>query len=72
MATEAQKQEYYDLSGLTRDQLISVIVSDKLDGYSTKQIMDMYRLSFVQVAEYINEYKKTRDEIGFASLKRVI
>jgi hypothetical protein len=63
---------YYDLSGLSKDQIISIIVSDYLEGYSTKQIMEAYRLTFVQVAEYRNEYLKQKQDIDFVALKREV
>lgn len=63
---------YYDLSGLTHDQIMHIIVWDYLEGYSTKQIMDAYRLTFGEVTQYRLDYKKNHvaQNIDFASLKR--
>jgi transposase len=64
----------YDLTGLSRDQIMHIIVSDYIEGYSTKQIMDMYDLSFVQVAEYKNEYLKDNpaNSMDFAARKKEV
>lgn len=50
---------WYDISKLTPDQIQHIIVSDRLEGYSTKQIMDMYHMSFVDVSKHLTAY--TRD-----------
>ena len=47
---------WYDISKLTSDQIQHIIVSDYLEGYSTKQIMEMYHLSFENVAMYKTSY----------------
>ena len=47
---------WYDISKLTSDQIQHIIVSDYLEGYSTKEIMEMYHLSFENVAMYKTSY----------------
>ena len=49
---------WYDISKLTSDQIQHIIVSDYLEGYSTKQIMDMYHLSFENVVMHKTAYIK--------------
>ena len=62
---------WYDISKLTSDQIQHIIVSDYLEGYSTKQIMEMYHLSFENVSRwktgYINDNpvnKMSEEEIS--------
>ena len=62
---------WYDISKLTSDQIQHIIVSDYLEGYSTKQIMKMYNLSFENVSRwktgYINDNpvnKMSEEEIS--------
>jgi hypothetical protein len=64
----------YDLSDLPKEQITHIIVSDYLEGYSTKQIVGAYNLTFVQVAEYRNEYLKNNpaNSLDFAARKREI
>ena len=63
---------YYDLSGFSHDQIMHIIVWDYLEGYSTKQIAEAYRLTFGEISQYRLDYKKTNiaQDIDFAALKR--
>jgi hypothetical protein len=47
---------WYDISKLTAEQIQHIIVSDYLEGYSTKQIMEMYHLSFENVSMHKSDY----------------
>jgi transposase len=47
---------WYDISKLTYEQRQHVIVSDYLLGYNAKQIMEMYHMSFQDVARYKNSF----------------
>jgi uncharacterized protein YjcR len=49
---------WYDISKLTTDQIQHIIVSDYLEGYSTKQIMEMYHLSANNVWMHKTAYVK--------------
>ena len=49
---------WYDISKLTSDQIQHIIVSDYLEGYSTKQIMEMYHLSSNNIWMHKTSYIK--------------
>ena len=66
---------WHDISKLTSNQIQHIIVSDYLEGYSTKQIMKAYHLSFENVVmhktAYINSNPVNKmSEKEFEDLKR--
>lgn len=64
-------KSWYDLSNLTEERQAQIIISDKLDGYTTVQICEMYHLRAAQVIDAIEKFqRKAMDNLDISAMYR--
>ena len=61
---------WYNIKDLPKEKQDKIVLSDMLEGYSTKQIMEAYHLTFVEVAAIKTAFVNDATEgIDFVALK---
>jgi transposase len=64
-------KSWYDLSNLTEERRAQIIISDKLDGYSTSEICWKYDLTGEEVVSVIEAFrKKAFDNLDISAMYR--